>query len=130
MLEANRIILSGLSRRIDGVLSDDSRVEGPVEIGVNSVVSGSVLRGPVVIGRGCRIERAYVGPFTSIADNVTIVDSEIEHSIILEGSTISGLKRRMESSLIGRDVTVVRRPDRVPSTYRLMVGDHGQIEVV
>ena len=32
------------------------------------------------------IENAYVGPFTAIGDGVTIRGSEIEHSIILEGS--------------------------------------------
>ena len=130
MLEANRIILSGMTRKIEGTVSPDTRIEGPVEIGVGSNVSGSVLRGPIVIGKNCTIRGAYIGPFTSIADDVEVVDSEVEHSIILENSKIQGLRRRIESSLIGRDVTVHRNPERVPAAYRLMVGDHSQIEVM
>jgi len=129
MLEANRIILSGLQKKIEGTLAPDTRVEGEVVVGAGSKVDASILRGPIVIGRNCVIKSAYVGPFTSIADDCTIIDSEVEHSIILEGSSITGLRRRMESSLIGRGVTVTRQPDRLPQAYRLMVGDSSQIEV-
>jgi glucose-1-phosphate thymidylyltransferase len=130
MLEANRIILSGLVRRIDAAPAADCRIEGEVVIGEGSRVEGAILRGPIVIGRNCTIRRAFVGPFTSIADDCVIEDSEIEHSIVLEGSSIEGLNRRVDSSLIGRGVTVTRRPDRLPRAYRLMVGDSSQIEVL
>lgn len=129
MLEANRIILSGLHKNIEGEVSDDTRVEGEVVIGKGTTVVGSTLRGPIVIGRDCIIKSAFVGPFTSIADQCRVIDSEVEHSIILEGSSITGLRRRMESSLIGRNVIVTRQPDRLPQAYRLMVGDSSQIEV-
>ena len=129
MLEANRIILSGLRHKIEGDVSADTRVEGEVVIGTGTTVVGSTLRGPIVIGRNCVIKSAFVGPFTSIADECRVIDSEVEHSIILEGSSITGLRRRLESSLIGRNVTVTRQPDRLPQAYRLMVGDSSQIEV-
>jgi len=130
MLEANRIILTGIARHVEGEISPDTKVEGPVVVGKGSRISGSVLRGPIIIGKNCTIKGAYLGPFTSIADDVEVVDSEVEHSIILDKSKIHGLRRRIESSLIGRDVTVQRMPDRVPAAYRLMVGDHSQIEVM
>lgn len=130
MLEANRMILSAAEPRIVGTIAPDTRVEGSVSVGEGTVVEASVLRGPLVIGAGCVIRRAYIGPFTSVADRCRVIDSEIEHSIILENSRIEGLRRRLESSLIGRDVTVVHQPDRVPAAYRLMVGDHSQIEVL
>lgn len=130
MLEANRMILGGAATQIEGTISSDTRVEGSVIVGAGSVVEGSVLRGPLIIGAGCVIRRAYIGPFTSIADHCQVIDSEVEHSIILDGSRIEGLRRRLESSLIGKDVTVLRQPDRVPAAYRLMVGDHSNIEVM
>ena len=130
MLEANRMILGGAAAQIDGTISADTRVEGSVIVGAGSTVEGSVLRGPLIIGAGCTIRRAYIGPFTSIADHCQVIDSEVEHSIILDGSRIEGLRRRLESSLIGKDVTVTRQPDRVPAAYRLMVGDHSNIEVM
>ena len=63
----------------------------------------SVVRGPAIIGRGAVIENAYVGPFTAIGDGVTIRGSEIEHSIILEGSAVTDVGARIESSLLGRE---------------------------
>jgi len=130
MLEANRIILSGAESSIEGSVCPETRVEGAVIVGKDTTVTGSVLRGPVIIGSGCTIKGAYIGPFTSVADQVEITDSEIEHSIVLESSTIRGLRRRIESSLIGKGVTVIRSPEKVPAAYRLMVGDNSQIEVM
>lgn len=130
MLEANRMILTAAEPKIEGMIAADTQVEGSVSVGKGSIVEGSVLRGPLVIGDHCVIRRAYVGPFTSVADHCSIIDSEVEHSIILANSRIEGLRRRLESSLIGRDVLVTHRPDRLPAAYRLMVGDHSQIEVL
>ena len=50
MLEANRLILDTLERRIDGKVDDDSRVEGKVVIEAGAVVERSVIRGPAIIG--------------------------------------------------------------------------------
>ena len=66
MLEANRLILDTLERRIDGTVDAESRIEGKVVIEAGAVIERSVIRGPVVIGAGARIIHAYVGPFTSI----------------------------------------------------------------
>jgi glucose-1-phosphate thymidylyltransferase len=56
----------------------------------------------------------YVGPFTSIYFGCLLEDTEIEHSIVLEQSTIRGVGR-IEDSLIGKEVevspsTACRRP--------------------
>ena len=88
MLEANRLILETLDRRIDGAVDAESRIEGKVVIEEGAVVERSVIRGPAIIGRGARIVHAYVGPFTSIGNDVVIEESEIEHSIVLEGSQV------------------------------------------
>ena len=88
----------------------------------------SVIRGPVVIGHDARIVHAYVGPFTSIGKNTEIRDSEIEHSIVLEGSIISDLANRVEDSLIGRNVRIHRMPVK-PSAYRFMLGDNSEVGI-
>ena len=82
-----------------------------------------------VIGPGTRIVNAYVGPFTSIYHHVSIEDSEIERSIVLEGSRILSIPARIQDSLIGRNV-IVRRGSKPPRTYRLMVGDNSEITVL
>ncbi|MCX5800353.1 MAG: glucose-1-phosphate thymidylyltransferase [Candidatus Eisenbacteria bacterium] len=129
LLEANRMILLDLSPSVEGSVSADSRLEGNVVIGKGTRVERSILRGPLIIGRDCKVEHSYVGPFTSIHDNAEVVDSEIEHSIVLSGSKIIGIQPRIESSLIGRD-TVIMRTSCKPRCFRFMVGDSCAIEVL
>ena len=128
MLEANRIVLSGLTTRIEGEVDAASRIEGDVVIGPGSRILSSTLRGPLIIGRDCLVQDAFVGPFTSLHDRCVIQGSEVEHSILLEWSRVVGLQHRMESSLLGREVEIVRGRSR-PATYRFLVGDLGKIEV-
>jgi glucose-1-phosphate thymidylyltransferase len=128
MLEANRLILETLDRRIDGAVDSESRVEGKVVIDAGATIERSVIRGPAIIGANARIIHAYVGPFTSIMKDVEIRDSEIEHSIVLEGSRISNLAHRVEDSLIGKNVTISRLPVK-PSAYRFMLGDNSEVGI-
>jgi glucose-1-phosphate thymidylyltransferase len=128
MLEANRLILDTLDRRIDGTVDAESRIEGKVVIEAGAVVERSVIRGPAIIGRGAKITHAYVGPFTSIGADVEIRDSEVEHSIVLEGSCIRDLANRVIDSLIGRNVRIYRMPVK-PSAYRFMLGDNSEVGI-
>jgi glucose-1-phosphate thymidylyltransferase len=128
MLEANRLILETIERRIDGVVDESSRIEGKVVLEEGAVVEQSVVRGPVVIGARARIVHAYVGPYTSIMNDVEIRESEIEHSIVLEGSSISNLVNRVEDSLIGKNVKIHRAPMK-PSAYRFMLGDNSEVGI-
>ena len=128
MLEANRLILETIERRVDGAVDADSRVEGKVIIEAGASVEHSVVRGPAIIGARARIVNAYVGPFTSIMNDAEIRESEIEHSIVLEGSTISNLATRIEDSLIGKNVRIYRLPVK-PSAYRFMLGDNSEVGI-
>jgi glucose-1-phosphate thymidylyltransferase len=128
LLEANRMMLFGLERRIEGQVDKESRIEGDVVVGPGTQVTRSVLRGPLVIGERCIISDAYIGPFTSISDEVRIQGSEIEHSIVLNRSSILDLDMRVESSLVGRDVRITRSRGR-PRASRFMIGDSSEVEV-
>jgi glucose-1-phosphate thymidylyltransferase len=128
MLEANRLILDRIERRVDGSVDTDSRVEGKVIVEAGAVVEHSVVRGPVIIGARAKIVHAYVGPFTSIMNDAEVRDSEIEHSIVLEGSSISNLSARIEDSLIGKNVRIYRLPVK-PSAYRFMLGDNSEVGI-
>ena len=85
----------------------------------------STVRGPAIIGRNTVLTNTFVGPYTSIYHDCAITDSEIEHSIILEETTISDV-HRMEDSLIGKKVEVFRS-ERRPTALRLMLGDHSRL---
>ena len=128
MLEANRLILDRIERRVDGSVDQESRVEGKVIIESGAIIEHSVVRGPVIIGARARIVNAYVGPFTSIMKDAEVLDSEIEHSIVLEGSSISNLSTRIEDSLIGKNVRIYRLPVK-PSAYRFMLGDNSEVGI-
>jgi len=126
MLEANRLILETLERRIDGEVRGSSQVDGKVVLEAGAVVEDSVVRGPVIIGARSQIVRAYVGPFTAVGADVTVRESEVEHSIVLEGSSILDLKARVEDSLIGRNCRIHRSPI-MPRALRLMIGDRSEV---
>src|SRR6186713_1948099 len=128
MLEANRLILDTMERNVEGTIDAASRIEGKVIVEAGAVIERSVIRGPVVIGAGAKISGAYIGPFTSIGDNVTLRETEIEHSIVLEGATITDIANRIEDSLIGRNVSIYRLPVR-PSAYRFMLGDNSEVGI-
>jgi glucose-1-phosphate thymidylyltransferase len=128
MLEANRLILETFDQRLEGTIDAESRIEGKVVIEPGAVVERSVIRGPAIIGRGARVIHAYVGPFTAISDNVEIQDTEIENSIVLEGSSLRDLSNRVSDSLIGRNVRIYRVPVK-PSAYRFMLGDNSEVGI-
>jgi glucose-1-phosphate thymidylyltransferase len=128
MLEANRLILETLERRVEGELVD-SQIEGRVVIEVGAVLERTTVRGPAIIGAGAHLIDAYIGPYTAVGRHCVIESAEIEHSILLEGSSVRGLDGRMESSLLGRDVKIARGT-RQPRAYRFMVGDSSEIGIL
>jgi len=128
MLEANRLILDDLEERMDGELVD-SRVEGRVVIEAGAVLTRATVRGPAVIGANARITDAYIGPYTAIGEGVSINRAELEHSIVLEGSSVHDLEFRVEASLIGRNVQIGRGP-ALPRAYRFVVGDNAEIAIL
>jgi glucose-1-phosphate thymidylyltransferase len=89
----------------------------------------ATVRGPAIIGAGAQIVDAYVGPYTAVGENCVIEQSEVEHSILLAGSSVRGLDGRMESSLLGRNVAI-QRDRRQPRAYRFMVGDNSEISIL
>jgi glucose-1-phosphate thymidylyltransferase len=129
MLEANRLILDELEPRVQGYVDRDSQLIGKVIVEAGAEIINSTIRGPAIIGEGTRILNAYVGPFTSIYHHCIVEESEIEHSIVLENSSIRGLPHRIEDSLIGRNVELTRSPFK-PRAYRLVLGDNSSVGVL
>jgi glucose-1-phosphate thymidylyltransferase len=127
LLEANRLILETLERRIDGRVDSASQVHGRVVIEEGAVVERSTIRGPAIIGTRARITDSFIGPFTAVDHDCEIVHSEVEHSVVLAHTTVTDVGR-LEDSLLGRHVEVNRSRQR-PRATRLMVGDHCQIDL-
>jgi glucose-1-phosphate thymidylyltransferase len=128
MLEANRLILDTIDGRVEGELID-SRCDGRVVVEAGARLERCTVRGPAIIGAGTRLVDCYVGPYTAIGADCTIERAEVEHSILLDGCSVSDLDGRMESSLLGRNVTI-SRGDGQPRAYRFMVGDNSEIGIL
>jgi glucose-1-phosphate thymidylyltransferase len=127
LLESNRLVLEKLDPEILGRVDAESRVEGRVVIQAGASIVGSHVRGPAIIGERTTVTSSYVGPYTAIGNDCEIVDSELDHSVVLEGSRITGVPRIVDS-LIGKHVEVTRSGQR-PHATRLMLGDHSAVDL-
>ncbi len=126
ILSANRFALAGIGAEPLEARTIDSDVEGAVRAHPTSKIESSVIRGPVWIGAGARIADAFVGPFTAIGPGVSIDGAEIENSVVLEGSRISNIGGRLDSSVIGPHATV-EKDFRIPRGTRLEVGQGANV---
>ena len=128
LLEANRLILDEfLERNVGGEVDANSQIIGRVEVKAGTRVENSILRGPISIAEGCLIRDSFIGPYTSIGKGTTVEASSVEHSVILEDSSVHGVDRLSES-IIGRSSEVSRCDDRLKS-IRLFVGDDARVEL-
>jgi glucose-1-phosphate thymidylyltransferase len=127
MLEVNRLVLEGMEPAVHGTVDEASELIGRVVIEAGATVTGSRLVGPVIIGAGSTVTDSYIGPFTALAEDCAVTGSEIEYSIVLRGASIRGV-RRIEASIIGREVEVTPAPN-VPRAHRLVLGDHSRVQI-
>jgi glucose-1-phosphate thymidylyltransferase len=128
IIDANLLILEDIESEDHGKVVD-STVSGRVKIGKGALIEKSIIRGPAIIGEDARIIRAYVGPFSSIGNNVTIENSEVECSVIMDGATIRNLEKRIDRSILGKNV-VINQIDESPRTHRFILGDQSYIEII
>ncbi|MDJ0532880.1 MAG: glucose-1-phosphate thymidylyltransferase [Xenococcaceae cyanobacterium MO_207.B15] len=130
LLAANQIILdSCLELTIEGEIDAPSKISGRVHIGAGTKIINSTIRGPVTIGDNCHIENCFIGPYSSIANETTLIDADVEHSVILQGAKVINIHQRIVDSLIGERAQLKPAPKR-PKALRFMIGDDSQIELV
>jgi len=128
IIEANLLILEDIEPSNQGILID-STINGRVQIGSETKIEKSVIRGPAVIGNNVSIKNSFIGPFTSIGDNVVIENSEVECSVIMEGAKIQNLNKRIDRSIIGKNVTI-NQTNISPRTHHFYLGDQSFVEIV
>jgi len=129
LLAANQIILDTcLTHNISGQVDEQTRISGRVSIGSRSQLINCTIRGPVIIGENCHLENCFIGPYSSVADHVTLIEADLEHSVILEGTRIDSIHQRIVDSVVGRRVRLAVAPRR-PRALRFMIGDDCQLEL-
>jgi glucose-1-phosphate thymidylyltransferase len=127
-LEGNRFALESLPETpLRGEIID-SRIQGNVSIHPTARLESSIVRGPAVIGAGVRLRDAYVGPYTSIGNDVVIEGAEVEHSIVMPEASIRHLGGRLEASVVGPHARVFR-DFRLPRALRLSVGRGAEVSL-
>lgn len=124
LLEANQLVLQELQPLNEGIIEDGATVTGCARIGKDTIVhSRTTMRGPVILGEHCEIgPNVYIGPYTSVGNAVTIRNSEVENSIVMDDAHIECGKRIIDS-LIGMKARVVSSADTVPKGLKLILGD-------
>ena len=126
LLDLNRVALDRLSVTIPPVACENERTEAVVCAWIRAPWSGQRNIGPTVIGPGATVDRAYIGPYTSIGAGARIEGTEIERSIVAQGASLMHVGVRLASSFVGRDARVFR-DFSLPRALRLQVGAGDEI---
>ena len=132
LLEANHLILdSKLEVSNKGKIEEGAVVSGRVSIGEGTIIKkGACIRGPAIIGQNCFIGHGvFIGPFTSIGNNVEILNGEIEYSILLANCKIN-TNHKIIDSLIGENCTIVSEGTAPMNRgNKLVIGDNSNIKL-
>ena len=104
LLEANRLVLQGLEKRIQGTIEDGVVIKGGVVVEEGATLkAGAYIEGPVYISEGAVVgPNCYLRAHTYLGKNVKIGNAvEIKNSIVMEHTNIGHLSY-VGDSIIGR----------------------------
>lgn len=128
-IEANQYILDNkLEMKMESDVSSDSVIENRVSVGKNCKIEKSRIRGPLIIGDNVTIKDSYIGPYTSISDDCYIEGSHVENSVLMQGVRIIGVKKPIDTSLIGRG-TEIFNSNGPAGSMEFFVGEKSKIYV-
>ncbi|MDS0300436.1 sugar phosphate nucleotidyltransferase [Halogeometricum sp. S1BR25-6] len=106
LLEANEWKLEEIEERVDGEVSEDAELNGPVVVEEGAVVrSGVVIDGPALVQSGASVgPNAYVRGATVVGPNAKVGHAvEVKNSILMNGATVGHLSY-VGDSVLGREV--------------------------
>lgn len=126
ILSANATILDEYIKYDNKGQTTNSKITGRVTIKPTAKIVNSTIRGPAIIGKKVLIQDSFIGPYTSIGESSKILNSNIEHCVILENVTIKDVER-LEDSLIGKNAKVSKNNKN--QTIKLHIGDYSEVEV-
>lgn len=133
LLEGNKFVLQNCvfekdnKEYVKGEVTDKAKIEGNVKIGEGTKIAGKTLiRGPVVIGKGCLIKDSYIGPYTSIGSSSELSDVEIEHSLIMDNVNIY-TNEKIVNSVIGRNSSILSGEENLPKGKKLIIGENSKV---
>ncbi|NUN70714.1 MAG: nucleotidyl transferase [Bacteroidetes bacterium] len=86
----------------------------------NGVHEGVVIVPPVFIAPTANVERSVIGPFATIADGATVIDSIVRNSIVSEEATVE--RALLDDSIIGTNARITG------GFKRINIGDSSELE--
>jgi glucose-1-phosphate thymidylyltransferase len=130
ILDSNRLVLDGLTPKIEGDCEEMGSIQGRVALGPGSkIAKGAVIRGPCVIGSDTMIgSGVYIGPYTSIGNHVSFSRGEIEDSIVMDNCRID-ITNRITSSIIGQHSSISTATAASTGRLSLMLGENCEIRL-
>lgn len=128
LLDANRLVLSGLGRQVEGELLE-AEIVGEVVVEPGARILRSTVRGPAYIGAGAHIEGSFIGPYTSVGRNAQIISSEVEYSILMDEAQVYRLPYCLDSSILGQGVLVDGQGKARRHTLQLVLGDRSRVRL-
>jgi glucose-1-phosphate thymidylyltransferase len=129
ILVANHRMLKKLKPENNGTIESGVEIIGDVSIGLGTIIrSGTVLRGPVIIGDECDIGPTYIGPYSSIGSRSIIRGGELDSVIIIGDTRLEvAPEKRICDSLIGRHTKILSASGKKPAGSRLIIGENSEV---
>lgn len=132
IIQANQLVLGELpytpAPENGNQVIGKSDVSHRVLLGEGSQIIDSVVRGPVIIGKNVIVRNSYIGPYTSLGDNVLVEGSEIEASIVMKDCAIRNIPGRIDSSLLA-DNSQVTSAGHVPAAHRFILAENSYVQL-
>jgi glucose-1-phosphate thymidylyltransferase len=128
LLDANRLVLSQIRRRVEGEL-EHAEVVGEVVVEPGARIVRSTVRGPAFIGAGSLIEDSFIGPYSAIGKGAKVIGSEVEYSILMDQAEVRQLAYRLDASILGHGVVVDGQGNTRRHTLQLVLGDRSQVKL-
>jgi len=128
ILQANKLILESIGTKNQFKLNQNYLVKKNIAIGKNTTISeNSQVIGPVIIGNNCIIgSTTKIGPNVSIGDNSTLLNCNIENTIIMKNSKIDA-KINIHDSIIASGSKINESSDA--KKYQFLLGERSEIRL-
>jgi glucose-1-phosphate thymidylyltransferase len=99
LLESNRFLMDREVTEPPPPVGERCNLIGPSRVALDVQAADCRILGPAIIGRGCRLRNAQIGPYVCLGDNTVVEDSAVEDSIIADRCHLRGVARLYHSVL-------------------------------
>lgn len=122
LLAAQHLVIAELVPEISGTVSGGS-VQGPLSLGRGSELIDCTVIGPVVVGDDSVVVGSVLGPETCVGHRCQVRDARLERSLVMDDARVSGW--RLRDSILGHGVELTGpAPDEFVTA---MLGERSEV---